>query len=631
MPAQTDFDVVICGGGLAGLTLARQLRLELPDVSVAVIDRLASPLPEAAFKVGESSIELGTYYLGQVLQLDKYFRRRHLPKLGLRFFMGKTQEPLSARPETGPNLFPPVPSYQIDRGRLENDLRQIVEEMGVKLFEGASVEDIQLAEGESAHTIKCRRKNDSEGFVVTGRWVIDALGRRRLLQTKLGLKREHNHHASAAWWRYARRIDVDVLGAEGGRAWRDNCVEDRYYSTNHLMGRGYWVWLIPLGSGATSVGIVTDDDIHPHNTYGKTYEQALEWLKLNEPKLWEFIRNEPPLDFLSLKRYSYASAQVFSQQRWCCVGEAGFFLDPLYSVGTDFIAITNTLTVELIRRDRAGTLTEAAVADYNRLVLENLYAIGLGNYQGTYRVFGHAQIFTPKLAWDTAIYWAWMYQLYVQGLLRQPTEEIFALGERYRALNERVQKLFMDWSEKAPPRALHLRGDLTRMRLMMLLGLDLAARRSPAQALAMAQKNLDRFEELAVVLFWQAMAECYPDHPALKTQPWVNAWRLQLDPEKWAEAGVLEPETLPRPLRSMRDNLTGIFGPQGLRERLTYELPYRMMHWGKGYFYYHVVPLIRRLIWVNKPAMWSRGLLVRDYRVQGKRVQEKREENVQPV
>ena len=64
MTDSSDFDVVICGGGLAGLTLARQLRLELPQLSVAVIDRLASPLPEAAFKVGESSIELGTYYLG---------------------------------------------------------------------------------------------------------------------------------------------------------------------------------------------------------------------------------------------------------------------------------------------------------------------------------------------------------------------------------------------------------------------------------------------------------------------------------------------------------------------------------------------------------------------------------------
>src|SRR5215204_5178237 len=526
MTEKQDFDVVICGGGLAGLTLARQLRLELPEVSVAVVDRLTSPLPEAAFKVGESSIELGTYYLGQVLKLDKYFRECHLPKLGLRFFMGKSQGPIEARPETGPSLFPPVPSYQIDRGRLENDLRQIVREMGVELFEGTLVDDIVLGEDNTKHNIKCRRKEDATVFNLTGDWVVDALGRRRLLQTKLGLKRTHGHQASAAWWRYAGRVDVDHISTD--HKWRHENVEDRYFSTNHLMNKGYWVWLIPLGSGTTSLGIVTDETIHPQNTYGQSYEQALAWLHTNEPALWEFIKDEKPLDFLSYKNYSYASAQVFSHQRWSCVGEAGFFLDPLYSVGSDYIAIGNTITVEMIRQERMGKLTQTAVDTFNKLVLEILFPISLGFYRGTYRTFGHAQIFTPKLAWDTAIYWAVTYQLYIQGFIHQPTEEIFALGEKYRDLNERVQQLFTDWSEAAPPRSMHVRGDMTRMRFWMLLHLDLATSRTPQQTLAVALKNLDRFEELAQVLFWQAVQERYPEHNILKQRPWVNAWRIQL-------------------------------------------------------------------------------------------------------
>ena len=400
------FDVVIAGGGLAGLALARQLRLELPSLSVAVIDRLARPLPEAAFKVGESSIELGTYYFGQVLKLDPYFRSRHLPKLGLRFFFGNAQGPLENRPETGSDMFPPVPSYQIDRGRLENDLRQIVCEMGVALFEGTTVDDIVLGQGESVHAITCRRIPGGEPFTITGRWLADATGRRCLLQSRLGLRRQNGHHASAAWWRYNGRIDVDALGAKGGRAWRAGCVEDRYFSTNHLMGKGYWVWLIPLGSGKTSVGIVTDESVHPQRTYGTSYQQALSWLRVNEPALHAFIKGESPLDFLSFKGYSYGSEQVFSHHRWSCVGEAGFFLDPLYSLGSDFICITNTTTVELIRRDRAGELTEEVVAQHNELVLNILYRTGLDYYRGVYRAFGHAQIFTPKLAWDTAIIWS---------------------------------------------------------------------------------------------------------------------------------------------------------------------------------------------------------------------------------
>lgn len=611
---KTEFDIVICGGGLAGLALARQLKLELPSLSVAVIDRLSRPLPEAAFKVGESSIELGTFYYGQILKLDSYFRERHLFKLGLRFFMGKSQEPIEARPETGTVLFPLVPSYQIDRGRLENDLRGIVEEMGVALFEGTLVEDILLAEHDEKHVVKCRQKEGNTDFQLTGQWVIDAMGRRRFLQTKLGLKRKHGHEASAAWWRYKGRVDVEDLAVgKDAEKWRASSIERRYFSTNHLMNKGYWVWLIPLGSDATSVGIVTDETIHPQHSYGTSYDKALEWLHENEPVLWKHLQGLEPMDFLSIKHFSYTSEQIFSQQRWSCVGESGVFLDPLYSVGSDFIATGNTVTVEMIRRSQTNELTEEAVDVFNKLVLDILFQTCLCNYEGTYCAFGHAQIFTPKLAWDTALHWAFMYQIFSQGLLRKPTTEVLALGERYRELNRRVQRLFADWSKNAPQQPIYVRGDMTRMRFLQLLHLELATHRSEEQVLDVARKNLDRFEELAQVLFWQAVAECYPENPMLKKRPWINAWRLVLDPQKWSEQGLFDATTAPRPLEPMRDNLTGIFAPQSLREFLFYDMTFHIMHWQKGFVHYHLVPPLLKSFIRNKPALWVRKLMIKDF------------------
>ena len=46
----------------------------------------------------------------------------------------------------------------------------------------------------------------------------------------------------------------------------------------HLMGRGYWVWLIPLGSGTTNFGIVVDANLHPYTRLNR-FEKAIEWLE----------------------------------------------------------------------------------------------------------------------------------------------------------------------------------------------------------------------------------------------------------------------------------------------------------------------------------------------------------------
>ncbi|MGH2482011.1 MAG: tryptophan 7-halogenase, partial [Ktedonobacteraceae bacterium] len=62
-----QYDVAILGGGQAGLTLALQLTKIRPATSILVIEKQTYPFPEAAHKVGESTVEISGHYLRDVL------------------------------------------------------------------------------------------------------------------------------------------------------------------------------------------------------------------------------------------------------------------------------------------------------------------------------------------------------------------------------------------------------------------------------------------------------------------------------------------------------------------------------------------------------------------------------------
>ena len=138
-------DVTILGGGLAGLTLALQLKNAKPCLDVVVLERRAFPVPEAACKVGESTVEIGSHYLSHTLCLKDLLESSQLRKFGLRFFFGAgATDSLCSADELGASNFLPAISYQLDRGRLENDLVEILRNRGVEVIDDCQVKTVEI-------------------------------------------------------------------------------------------------------------------------------------------------------------------------------------------------------------------------------------------------------------------------------------------------------------------------------------------------------------------------------------------------------------------------------------------------------------------------------------------------------
>jgi flavin-dependent dehydrogenase len=509
-------DVLIAGGGLAGLSLALQLRMQHPELSVVVVEKNEFPLPEAAHKVGESSVEVGAHYFGEVLGLRDLLLETQVVKFGLRCFFGDGNLALDKRVELGPSRYFGVPTYQIDRGIFENSLREKVLALDGAVLDMTSLRSLEQT-GSPLREQGVARWNSVVDHPETGEsswksnWFIDATGRAGFLRRHFNLSQTTGHSSlNSAWWRVDAEIDIshwsDASDWEQGYAGDRN----RSLSTNHLMGEGYWVWIIPLPNKRTSVGIVADDRFVPFDRIS-SYSKALQWLKQNQGYCFDRIADLPVMDFKVMKRYAHDCGQCFSADGWAVTGDAGPFSDPFYSPGSDFIGFANSFITRMITSNGSDREIKRQTRLFESLY-RRLFMRVLDTYQDSYAIWGNAEVMSAKVIWDFAIYWSLPAFFFTQDRLASEALWI-AFGSRMsqiEALSLRMQEHFRKTGaqEKSSLDACSI--DLTAVPFLCYLNETLCAPFSESQFLSEIRLRATMLEQFAAILLdqgWQGAME----------------------------------------------------------------------------------------------------------------------------
>ncbi len=413
-----SFDAVIVGGGFSGAATGLLLKRRAPHLRVLIVEKAA----ELDRKVGESTTEVSSCFLTRVLGLTHHLGHEHIAKQGLRmWFTRGSAQPFDDCVEIGARYNSRLSGFQVDRAKLDEHMLQQAVAAGCELWRPAKVLGVELRDAAfckndpgTDRTVNILQvKLGEETRVAHAKWIVDATGRAAWLARKLGLFTPLTAHpTNTLWARFTgvRDWDGHALREKFPR-WADACQTSRAWATNHLMGRGWWCWIIPLKGGDYSIGIVYDTRLFQPPA-GAGIGERIKAHCLTHPVGRELLADAQPVEG---DQRAYSMLPYFSRQiagdGWLLAGDAAGFIDPFYSPGLDLCSYTAHFAHTTIARSCAGEDVGGVVENYNAQFAFCYRSWFEGIYLDKYFYLGDAELMAAAYLLDIALYFA--------GLVRQ--------------------------------------------------------------------------------------------------------------------------------------------------------------------------------------------------------------------
>lgn len=398
----TDHDVIIVGGAFSGSALALLLKRARPQIRVLIVEK--SEVFDR--KVGESTSEVSGCFLTRVLGLSNYLACNHFQKHGLRMWFNEEGNMDAGRcSEIGPFAQVRLPTYQLDRSKLDEHLLDICRKEGIEVIRPATIKSIETGgSGRNLVTLK----HDGETRTLRAGWVADCSGKAALLARSRGTWRSLDEHPVHSMWvrfRNVRCLDSTEAIRMAPRLGEQRTAVARGSATNHLMGRGWWSWIIPLSNGDFSAGVTWDERLFTPPKDGPVGLRVKQHLLTHPIGKLMFEDAEPvENDARIYKKLPYHSTEV-AGDGWVIAGDAAGFMDPLYSQGLDYCSHSTYCAHKLLLKALDGMAPmDESIATHNRQFTESYERWFHGIYRNKYQYLGDADLMHAAFLMDIAAY-----------------------------------------------------------------------------------------------------------------------------------------------------------------------------------------------------------------------------------
>lgn len=334
MSTMQHTDVLIIGAGPSGSSAAALLRQK--GYQVTIIEKQYFP----RFSIGESLLPQSMVFLEEAGLLDTV--REHVGefafqfKNGAAFLRGKQRSfyDFTQKFSEGPGT-----TWQVRRANFDHLLAQQAEKQGAEIRFGHEVIDVDVAPEHPVLTVKDEQQNV---YQIQGKFLLDASGFGRILPKFLDLESPSNFPVRRAVFSH---IEDGILDDP-------DFDREKVLITVHAKDHRAWYWVIPFADGRSSFGVVAEQDFFAQYGFDGSadydFEALLKRILADDESLSQVLRNakfDTPVR--TLVGYS-ANVKHLADRNYALLGNAGEFLDPVFSSGVTIALKSSSLAIPLV-------------------------------------------------------------------------------------------------------------------------------------------------------------------------------------------------------------------------------------------------------------------------------------------